>query len=333
MKLKTLLLLLFILPFSINSFSQDLHRDLLIYYPLDGNAIDYSGHGNDGVNNAITTTDRTNTAGKAMAFNGVDTYIDLPGNPELKPSFPFSVSFWVYFEEGATYIMTTDFAIDNHSGVWFNRMLDKRFSMSVGNAGGNTSPSQRSSFDTDYVMEDKTWYHVAAVWYNAIDAEVYINAFLRETFNSGTAQEMGYTNANGTIGRMDRNVISEPEYFEGKIDEFYMWKRALTQEDVNELFYGSGLSKTDNINFIQGALTLSPNPTTDLIYLKSTDNFQLQGIQIFDTSGKLMLVSNENGYNISLDVSNLPSGTYFIKMLGYNQSKHPVFSTGTFVKQ
>ncbi|MEZ4949899.1 MAG: LamG-like jellyroll fold domain-containing protein [Saprospiraceae bacterium] len=184
------------------AFSQDLRQDLLLYYPLDGNAKDYSGRNYDGDDHAIPTTDRTNTPNMAMEFNGSDTYIDLPFNFDLKPTFPFAIAFWVYFEEGATFIMTTDYAQDNHTGAWFNRILaSKKFSFSVGDATGNTSPNQRFTFDTDYVMEDKTWYHVAVNWLDLHDAQVYINAFERETFTSGGAVGLGYTNNPGTIGK------------------------------------------------------------------------------------------------------------------------------------
>ncbi|MEZ4949897.1 MAG: hypothetical protein R2784_10985 [Saprospiraceae bacterium] len=66
----------------------------MFYYPLNGTAEDLSGNGFNGFYSAIPEINRFGDEEKARHhFNGMDTYIDLPFNFELKPNFPFAIAF------------------------------------------------------------------------------------------------------------------------------------------------------------------------------------------------------------------------------------------------
>ena len=67
-----------------------------LYLPFTGNALDGSGNGRNGtVINAGLTTGRTGTANTAYQFNGVNTRIEVPDHPDLRP-FSSTIALWFY---------------------------------------------------------------------------------------------------------------------------------------------------------------------------------------------------------------------------------------------
>lgn len=67
--------------------------------------------------------------------------------------------------------------------------------------------------------------------------------------------------------------------------------------------------------------TMSPNPAMDEISIQSTENL-IQGIQICDISGKTVLIINHiNETKMTCDISILPVGVYFIKIVSKGNHK------------
>ncbi|MCB0661388.1 MAG: T9SS type A sorting domain-containing protein [Saprospiraceae bacterium] len=318
--LKNLLPSLFLLV-STAVLSQDLHQNLLVYYPLNGNAIDYSGNQLDGSGTARPASDQNDEPDMAMEFNGIDEFIDFPADTSLKPYFPFSIAFWVYMEQGSSIILCTDFAEDNHSGAWFNRTASGQFSYSYGNAEGNTSPNQRYSFSADLIMENEVWYHVAVVWKDARTSDCYINGSIVTKTTSGFASDIAYTSAPGSLGRKDPNVIDPPIYFRGKLNEFYMWDRELTQDDVDELYLEGGLSNTDETIVDDNEIYLHPNPASNIIQLSGKDINRVEKVVIQNIAGTTVMEKELNGQNY-LNISDLPKGMYFANFIGKSNASN-----------
>ena len=59
-------------------------------------------------------------------------------------------------------------------------------------------------------------------------------------------------------------------------------------------------------------VNLSPNPATNQLIIQTDDLINLSQITVFNTNGKMVMTYEES--RISIDVSALPSGVYFIKM-------------------
>jgi hypothetical protein len=71
-----------------------LHHEpgLVGYWKLQGDCRDYSPHGNHAVNHGVNLTNGT--------FNGVDSFIEVPSSPSLKPGTgDFSICAWIYTEK------------------------------------------------------------------------------------------------------------------------------------------------------------------------------------------------------------------------------------------
>lgn len=55
-----------------------------------------------------------------------------------------------------------------------------------------------------------------------------------------------------------------------------------------------------------------PNPTSDYINISTKDN---SDIQIFNSTGQLLLSQKANSYNTKLDISIFPAGVYFVNLM------------------
>ncbi len=58
-------------------------------------------------------------------------------------------------------------------------------------------------------------------------------------------------------------------------------------------------------------ISYSPNPVVDILVIKSNES--IENITVFNTLGQLLFTLTENANEFSVDLSNLPTGSYFIK--------------------
>lgn len=65
---------------------------------------------------------------------------------------------------------------------------------------------------------------------------------------------MGYSSViNGTIGRVDINATQQPYYYDGFLDEFSYWERALSSAEVNSLCDSMPIINTNRYDCLNGA--------------------------------------------------------------------------------
>lgn len=65
-------------------------------------------------------------------------------------------------------------------------------------------------------------------------------------------------------------------------------------------------------SFKNNSINIFPNPTTGIVNISNKNNLSIDKIEIFDTSGKLIITKNGNSSQI--DISNLKKGMYFFKI-------------------
>ena len=57
-----------------------------------------------------------------------------------------------------------------------------------------------------------------------------------------------------------------------------------------------------------------PNPATDVLNIQSKQSTQINSISIYNTLGQLLLIIPKAKNTSTVDVSNLPTGNYFIEI-------------------
>ena len=83
-----------------------------------------------------------------------------------------------------------------------------------------------------------------------------------------------------------------------------------------EFLYGNNPILGAN-DLIAPTVGLYPNPSNDLINI-SFDKDQLQKIELYDTTGKLLFKKDLNTNTYALNITNYPSGVYFVRVFNQN---------------
>lgn len=314
--MKNLIAILMLL-FSSLTYGQALSDSLLLHYPFSGNAYDVSLNGFNGIVNATLTTDRFGNPDEAYSFNGVNEFIDLPNDLKLKPELPVSFSFWVKLDdlqpESSTFF-STDFAQNNHTGVWMSLTPDGNLAVSYGDASGNTSsPNRRSKIGSAFLDVD-IWYHIVSVVKGALDMDIYLNGINDEGVYAGTGGDLGYTDVAGSIGRKDSHLSLPPYYFMGALDDFRYWNRELTLTDVDSLYNNLYIS-IDKVN-TKTELLAYPNPSKGILHIESNNDFEFSKTRLYNTLGQIVY---EEAFKTEIVIDQLQKGVYLLQITPRNK--------------
>jgi enterochelin esterase family protein len=95
-----------------------------------------------------------------------------------------------------------------------------------------------------------------------------------------------------------------------------------------EYFFPATPTEVENIETGQSTLKCYPNPSNGKITIELTGKTNSQSLSVLDLNGKQIRTCKITSPVITLDISTLPSGVYFVKVVGDNG-----IMVGNFVKQ
>ncbi|MHC4259693.1 MAG: LamG domain-containing protein, partial [Planctomycetota bacterium] len=174
----------------------------------------------------------------ALDFNGVGDYVDLGNDSNLKPALPITLCAWIRLSSSGAdqHIIAIDNQTSAYYGVWLYVSDENDLVISYGDGGSPDQVNRRSKVGTT-ALDTDTWYHVAAVITGATDMGLYVNAVDDGGIYAGTGGNLVYSSASSLIGI--RHDLALP--FDGKIDDVRIYDRALSAEEVGEIYLeGSG---------------------------------------------------------------------------------------------
>jgi hypothetical protein len=214
---------------------------VVAWYPLDGTAADASGNNLNGTVYGAGTTSAP--SGTGLWFDGSNDYVALPdNNPIWLPQNDFSLSFWVRFdrEPGLYHEVlldlncTASYSPDNRQGYGVQMTLQHDghlLFMLMDDVG-----SEFRLTSSDPVLIDD-WYHIVAIR-NGTTQSFYIDgAFDISGPCSGDPIDFvgGYDDDNVSLARW--TTSGNPNYFfRGGMDDLRIYDRALTPDEVAELY-------------------------------------------------------------------------------------------------
>lgn len=209
-----------------------LSNGLVGYWKLDesswnqtaGEVIDASGNGNHGVSYSGTTT-TNGKYGNAGSMDGINEGVNLGDDSDFELT-TFTISAWVY-RTGTCFTFTTceifSKGASGNTGYTF-----------LANNTNNYKPSinlrDNQSVVGTTILSTNTWYHVAGS-IDGTTVKIYVNGKLETataqtqtpTFGSEVAK-IGNANTNNDLA------------FQGQIDEVRVYKRALSDADIQTLY-------------------------------------------------------------------------------------------------
>ena len=233
----------------------DLTLGLTAHYPFNGNANDQSGNENHGtVYGATLTTDMFGNIDSAYSFDGIDDYIAIPEllNPSISS---FTVS------SLALAANTTDFGLIVYKGT---------------HKGEAHLSQNQDNFQFSVKLADHNWYYVrtpsvtvnefiriAGVYYRGDRIEIWVNS---ELINQIPISELNlFTQAThySSIGTYNQGR-TEPYFFKGIIDDVRIYNRALSQIEIQQLFWQTlGITHGEE-TILEEELTIYPGDEIDI---------------------------------------------------------------------
>ena len=208
---------------------------------------DTSGHGYTGTlsnnNGPLLPVWATGRVGSALRFDATDNDGNDNDDPRVVvgrsldvSSLPFSISGWVNPQDFTDYR-----AIFSKRDL--NDATRMRFDWGLNLSNGGVYLRQRgTSIDFSYSPPRNVWTHLAVVADSTV-TRLYVNGILREIkgpFTLGTG-----SNANVVIGGTGEPVGGDNDPYKGMIDALRVYTRALSSNDVQQVYAFAGPSITN----------------------------------------------------------------------------------------
>lgn len=278
-------------------------HNIVAYYPLDGDAIDYSKFENHGIiyGSVVPAKDRNNEPNKALFFDGQTGYIETVDNLNLDTDNTFSISLWVRPKslperERIAFISTWKYNINFNEGFFLGIRLAKELSWRVNSSDYNYGES----------MKDNEWSHIV-VTSDSTEYCMYYNSVLIFRYDEGERIIKHDSPLQLALLNFEENKSS---YFNGHLDDLIIFDKILSQDDVIELYEGCITTTFEN-DFTLRPL-IYPNPFNDVLHLKNTGGKQFY---IINQSGTIVFDSKyENQTTISeINTKYFDAGIYFVR--------------------
>jgi hypothetical protein len=241
-----------------------LNNGLVGYWPFCGNANDASGNGNNGtVNGATLTADRFGVVNSAYGFNGASR-IDIGSlNNQIGiPNSSWSVNCW--FKSAGSQIGDMVMVSDYSSASGGDQVISTwlvLWSYSYNNKVGSHIRYFPNGWDalSNNSYNDNQWHSLVSVAETG-NLRIYIdgNLITAVPYPSNTNYQGSPFFRFGTIlfnGQFD-------SYFQGQLDDIGIWNRALSAQEVSQLYNAGQATYLWSNGATTPSITVTPTQTT-----------------------------------------------------------------------
>jgi hypothetical protein len=261
---------------------------------------------------------------KAYSFDGINDYIVINNTVGNFGISNFTISVW----------FTT---LDQNA----SHLINKRYNESCGNfwefrkngfgIEQNTNCAGSSYFNSAPTPVIGNWYNVLLLR-NGNSIDYYINGVLNQSLLTSIIHNINNTN-DVRIGAVLNPISGLLQKHNGKIDDIAIWNRALSQQEITDLYNGNicyqTITVTDTLLINTGitgfnpityenTLRVWPNPTNDHITIDAGNLNVMNGysIRITNSLGQQMFQSAINQQQFYLDLSTWTgNGMYFLNLI------------------
>lgn len=242
MEIKNLIIILIIacLTIPIGLALEPVEDNIIHYYTFDTDGTDYYGIDDMELLNGASVTGGSNgILGETLTLDGVDDLANITDSARLdNMSNQMTITAWVNHDTEAQQTIVSKW-YDGTTAAWHFYIKSDDALGFEHKIGGSYGTLETSADDVD---DAGGWYFVTATWNSSAPGEelkLYINGVLiaNKTLS-------GALNTNAGDVRIGKKVHSGGDYelFDGYIDEVGLWERALSAEEIVDL-YNSGTGK------------------------------------------------------------------------------------------
>ena len=221
---------------------------LVGWWPFNGNANDESGNTNHctTVNGPVLSPDRNGVANKSYLLDGIDDWIQT-NSSFFQTSNPHTISMWWKTTDSTkvaqTLFNTNPHTLENCSFHYSSTSPTPPYDLSFGLGNGLVGTGSWNVMDPDLGQINTTpptmnlWHHLVWVKDATLTWKFYFDGVLIHTF--GPAGNTGTQNANLRFGAENNGFPTGGANFKGNLDDIGLWDRALTQQEITNLYTSS----------------------------------------------------------------------------------------------
>ncbi len=246
---------------------------LVGWWPFNGNANDESGNGNNGtVNGATLSADRDGKANSAYSFDGIDDFINFISNNMFMITSDITISCWakpkisnsiqkqlVWFGDNQNATDPYSIAISSSNKIYFRRDVASGYT--------NIYATSNSNIVEQFI-------HILGRFNSTTNTmDIFLNGIkeqsvvLNNTINYQT-QKM-YLN----FGAVDNGT---GQFYQGELDDIGIYNRALSDQEVKQLYQGCSKETATSSNFSN--IILSNSSPIKLTAIPSGGTFSGKGV-------------------------------------------------------
>jgi gliding motility-associated-like protein len=173
-------------------------------------------------------------SGNCFDFDGTDDFVDLNPGSSNSYNLPITVTAWINMNpngSGEYPIFSSNDQNSTNSGLYF-WLTDTTINAGYGNGqtGNFLQNIRRRQFVSDSIKGQ--WMHVAAV-FKTTGIDLYLNGVQTggQNYNSGISYLPSFSGSTVIGRKTDGNNTS---YYNGKMDEFVIWEKALNTVEVRQ---------------------------------------------------------------------------------------------------
>jgi uncharacterized repeat protein (TIGR02543 family) len=215
---------------------------LVAFYALNGDAVDNSRNGHDGVNGGTqSTTGHDGITGSAMGFSFGDN-IDVLSDPALSGFAEMTLCAWVYssvFITSTTYIASKVYwnsgtGADDAYALLISGSRRPQFFVSTARASGDSDNTTVQDGRNSSRIATNTWKHVCGV-YDGEDAIIYTNGSFGD--DDGIEGRINQTSSDVRLGRCtSASQFQCTSTLNGRLDNVKLYNRALNSTEIQTEF-------------------------------------------------------------------------------------------------
>ena len=288
----------------------------IAYFPLDADVLDASTAGKDFDNATNSGADFAHVdRGAVLQFDG-DDIITIQTGVEAADGLPttaLTVGTWVKINASEVWGGFVGCFQDNgttEEDGWLLGQRSQKFSIAL-RGTGNSRMTYLVDPDTFTIGQ---WYYVTAT-YDGTTIKLYVDGVEKasSTEQSGDIKYPTLANSFFQLGSYkDKN---EDNRMDGEMDEVSIWPRVLTTAEINTEMNGGPTLENSGFSFNESVINASV--ANDKLNIQMNTALAVKTIQIVNLQGAVVMDSNINAtvQNRSMDVSNLSSGMYFVKVI------------------
>ena len=236
---------------------------------------DSSGNGNDGVIYGATWTE--GKYGHALKFDGIDDYLEIPSNSDLRPPKNFALEAWAQFDDFNDYrtIIMHDDNGGGDDGYFLRADKNGKVQFFIGRP--------YAIITSDKTLTSGMWYHIVGIYDSNYNLRIYINGV--EDTNSPKRMEGDVVYSltkNLNFGRRGGTFHPNTVFMKGCIDEVRIYNRALASEEIKE-HYEQGTTALSLIKTASPQSIKQGQTATITLTIKNTGSTEISDIEIADT--------------------------------------------------